>query len=128
MHANAELISRGYDAFAAGDLNAVAELFADDIVWTHTGDHVLAGEYHGKDAVFAYFGRLLELTNFTFRQTVHAILADDEHVVVLTDSAWDSPREFNGHDVFVWHVRDGKATHCWTIASDQAASNAALVP
>ncbi|MEI6361988.1 MAG: nuclear transport factor 2 family protein [Actinomycetes bacterium] len=128
MHPNAELIRSGYDAFAVGDLDAVAALFADDITWTHTGDHVLAGEYHGKQEVFEYFGKLLGLTNGTFRQTVHAILADDDHVVVLTDVAWDEPREFRSHDVFVWHVRDGKATACWAVAADQAASHASLMP
>jgi ketosteroid isomerase-like protein len=127
MHPNAELIHNGYDAFAAGDLDAVAALLADDITWTHTGDHVLAGEYHGKEDVFGYFGKLLELTQGTFRQSIHAILADDDHVVVLTDVAWDAPNEFRSHDVFVWHMRDGKATECWAIAADQAASNASLV-
>lgn len=127
MHPNADLIRQGYDAFAVGDLEAVSGLLADDIVWIHTGDSPLAGEYRGKDAVFAYFGRLLEMTAFTFRQTIHTILADDDHVVVLTDVAWDSPQEFRSHDVFVWHVKDGQATHCWAVASDQAASAAALM-
>jgi len=126
MHANGETIRQGFDAFAAGDLEAVSRLLDDDIIWIHSGDAVLAGEYRGKDAVFGYFGKLLELTSFTFRQEVHAILADDDHVVVMTDVAWDSPREFRGHDVFVWHVRDGKATHCWAIPTDQAAADAAL--
>lgn len=128
MHPNAEIIRRGYEAFAAGDLAAIGELLADDIVWTHTGDSPLAGEYRGKDAVFEYFGRILDLTSFTFRQTIHAIVADDDHVVVLTDAAWDAPREFRGHDIFVWHVEGGRAARCWAIPTDQATATASLVP
>ena len=128
MHPNAEVIQRGYDAFAAADLDAVNALLAEDIVWHHMGDSVLAGEYHGKDAVFAYLGRIMELTGFTFRQEIHALLADDDHVVVMTDCSWDAPREFRGHDIFVWHVANGQATHCWAIPTEQAAANAALTP
>jgi ketosteroid isomerase-like protein len=128
MHPNAELIRLGFNDFAVGDLEAVSALLADDITWTHTGEHILAGEYHGKTEVFEYFGKLLELTKGTFHQSIHAILADDDHVVVLTDVAWNAPREFRGHEVFVWHIKDGKATECWAIATEQAAASATLAP
>ena len=128
MHPHAELISKGYEAFAAGDLAAIDSLLADDIAWTHCGDSPLAGKYRGKEEVFAYFGTLLEMTHGTFRQDIHAILADDDHVVVLTDVAWDEPHAFRGNDVFVWHVREGKAAACWAIPGEQAAATAALVP
>jgi len=54
------------------------------------------------------------------------VLADDDHVVVLTEGTQDKPRPFTGQAVSVWHVRDGKAVECWGIQADQAASAAAL--
>jgi ketosteroid isomerase-like protein len=126
MHPNAELIQAGFDAFASADLETIDRLLADDIVWHSAGTSVLAGEFEGKEAVLGLFGRVLEVTGGTFRQDVHAILADDEHVVALVTVRWDQPVAFTGEEVFVWHVRDGKGAECWAVPVDQAAAHAAL--
>lgn len=126
MHPHGELIREGFEAFAKGDMDTISTLFDDDITWHTAGTSALSGDFQGKEAVLAFFGRVMELTEGTFRQEIHAILADDEHVVVLTDSGQDKPRPFTGHWVFVWHVRDGKAVECWDIPVDQAGTAAAL--
>ena len=126
MHPNGALISEGYAAFAKGDMDTIAGLFDDDIAWHTSGTGVMSGDYAGKDAVFAYFGKLMELTEGTFHQEIHALLADDDHVVVLTSSGQDKPRPFTGQTVFVWHGRDGKAVECWNVPMDQAAAAAAF--
>jgi hypothetical protein len=41
---NAELVRRGYEAFNAGDLAALGELFAEDAVWYAAGSGVLSGK------------------------------------------------------------------------------------
>ena len=126
MHPNGELIRVGFEAFAKGDMETISRLFADDIKWHAAGTSPLSGDYQGKDAVFAFFGKLMELTEGTFHQEIHAILADDNHVVVLTENGQDKPRPFSGQQVFVWHLRDGKAVECWDIPADQAGAAAAL--
>ena len=126
MHPNGEIIQRGFEAFAKGDMDTVAGLFTDDIVWHSSGTSVLSGDYRGKEAVFGLFGKLMEVTGGTFHQDIHTILADDDHVVVLTSDHWETPRSYSGQSVFVWHVRDGKAFECWAIETDQEASAAAL--
>ena len=126
MHPNAELIQSGFEAFAKGDMDTIAGLFSDDIAWHAPGTSALSGDFHGRDEVFAFFGKLAQITEGTFHQEIHAILADDDHVVVMTDSGFDKPRHFSGRTVFVWHVRDGKAVECWAIQEDQAANAAAL--
>jgi hypothetical protein len=120
------LIREGFEAFAKGDMDTVSRLFDDDIKWHTSGTSVLSGDFKGKDAVFAFFGKLMELTEGTFHQEIHAILADDDHVVVLVDNGQQKPRPFTGQAVFVFHVRDGKAVECWDIPADQAAAAAAL--
>jgi len=126
MHPNGELIRSGFEAFAKGDMDTVGTLFDDDLVWHSAGTSVLAGDFVGKAAVFGLFGKLLEVTEGTFRQEIHALLADDDHVVVLADFSEDKPRPFTSQQVFVWHLRDGKATECWAIPLDQAGAAAAL--
>ena len=126
MHPNGELIREGFEAFAKGDMDTISRVFDDDIQWHSAGTSPLSGDYGGKEAVIGYFGKVMELTEGTFHQEIHAILADDDHVVVLTDYGQDKPKPFTGNQVFVWHVRDGKAVECWGIPADQAGAAAAL--
>ena len=126
MHPDGELIREGFEAFAKGDMDTVSRVFDDDIKWHAAGTGALSGDFQGKEAVFAFFGKLMELTEGTFHQEIHAILADDDHVVVLTDYGHDKPKPFNDQAVFLWHVRDGNAVECWDISVDQAGAAAAL--
>lgn len=48
---NKEIIRRGYDAFAAGDRDAVMGLFDDDIEWVQPGRSTVSGTFHGKTEV-----------------------------------------------------------------------------
>ncbi len=125
-HPNAELLRKGYAAFAEGDMAMVGDLFADDIVWHAPGNNPLSGDYKGKDQVFGQFAKLMELTGGTFRQEIHDIVANDEHAVVLVENGAQRPdgRSWQGRAVHVWHVTDGKCTEYWLFADDQAAADA----
>ena len=123
-HPNEDLLRRGYDAFARGDMAAIAELFADDIAWHVPGNNPLAGDYRGKDNVLAFFGKSVELTGGTLRVEVHDILANDEHgVALIHSSAQRGGKSLDDHGVQVFHIRDGKAVETWTHQGDQAAND-----
>lgn len=126
-HPNVALMRKGYEAFAGGDFTTVGELFADDIVWHSPGTNPLSGEFKGKDQVFGLFARLAELTNGTFQQEIHDIVANDDHVCVMIHNSWSKPKSFEGRAVQVWHMRDGKATEFWLFPEDLAASDAAFM-
>jgi ketosteroid isomerase-like protein len=127
-HPNAVALRKGYAAFAAGDMETVAALFADDIAWHQAGNSPLAGDVAGKDAVFGIFGQLVELTGGTFGQEIHDLLANDDHAVVMVEQWWEQPHQFRGNGVHVWHMKDGIAIETWLMAQDQAAADAALTP
>ena len=125
-HPNAEALRKGYEAFAAGDMATVASLFADDIAWHQAGTGPLAGDFAGKEAVFGEFAKLVEVTAGTFGQEIHDLLANDEHVVVMTEQWWEQPHPYRGRSVHVWHMKDGIATETWLMDQDQAAADASL--
>ncbi len=50
-HPNEELVRRGYEAFATGDMETLRELLDPEIVWHFPGRSVLAGDHRGPDAV-----------------------------------------------------------------------------
>jgi ketosteroid isomerase-like protein len=126
VHRDAELIVTAFQAFAAGDLETVGGILAEDIMWRVAGTSVLSGEYRGREAVYGFFGKVAELTEGTFQQDVHAILADDDHVVVLLTDRWDKPTPFASDEVLVFHFRDGQAVECWSIHANQAGMATAL--
>ena len=122
-HPNIELTRRGYEAFAKADLAALSELIADDVTWHALGVGPLSGDYHGRDEVFAFFGRPAEETAGTFRLDVHDALANDEHTVVLcTLSASRGTKSIEIPVANVTHVHDGKVTEFWSASADPQAS------
>jgi uncharacterized protein len=127
-HPNAEAVRKGYAAFAAGDMETVAALLADDIAWHESGNSPISGDFAGRDAVFGNLARLAEVTGGTFGQEIHDLLANDEHAVVLIEQWWEQPHPFRGKGVHVWHVKDGIATEVWLTGQDQAGADAALTP
>jgi ketosteroid isomerase-like protein len=121
-HPNVELLRKGYQAYSGGDMETLNELFADDVEWHVAGRSQLAGNYHGKDEVFALFGKIVELSGGTARFEVHDVLANDEHgVALVTGSASREGRDFTGKDVHTFHIRDGKVVEFWDSPLDQYA-------
>jgi ketosteroid isomerase-like protein len=124
-HPNEELIRRGYQAFAAGDMATLDELFSDDVVWHAPGRNQLSGTFRGKEEVFATFQKATELTGGTFKLDIHALLADDEHAVVLTRATGEREgRTLDDNSVQVFHIKDGKVTEQWLHPGDTYASDA----
>src|SRR5262249_13079706 len=67
---NDRVIRAGYDAFARGDLAAVADVFREDAVWHAQALGVLSGDHVGWPAIAGFFGRTMELTNGSFSVAV----------------------------------------------------------
>jgi ketosteroid isomerase-like protein len=117
MHPNAQVVMRGFQAFAEGDMATMKELFADDATWHGGGRNKWSGDYTGPDSILRMMGGLGE--EATVDNQPHAILADDDHVVVLINSSLSRKgKSFSGNTVFVFHVSDGKVAEAWTIPGD----------
>ncbi len=82
-HPNLARMREGYTAFAKGDLATLTELWRADVRWHEPGDAPLSGDYDGPQAVFAMFGRAMELTENSLRIEPLLVCADDEHGTAL---------------------------------------------
>ena len=100
---NVELIKKGYEAFAAGDIETVMSLFDDNVEWVQPGESAISGTYHGKGELGQFFARLAEKSATA---TPRRFIADGDMVVALTDVAVGDER---GEDADVYTLRDGKA-------------------
>ena len=110
-HPNAAAYRRTVDAFRAMDFVAVRSLIADDVVWHVPGDHQMAGEIRGLEALIDWLGRLAAL-GFTINE--HDVLGSDDHVVALSYIGARRPNvEVETRVVSVFHFRDGRQLERW---------------
>jgi ketosteroid isomerase-like protein len=116
QHPNVERARRAYEAFGKGDMQAVGQLLADDILWHTGGKSVISGDYRGRDAVFGFFGKLMQETGGTFKSEVHDILANDQHnAALVTNTAERNGKRIEWRAVNISHVdRNGLTTEFWT--------------
>ena len=105
---NIELVKKGYEAFAAGDMETVMSVYDDDIEWVQPGESAISGTYHGKGEVAEFLSRFGEKATGV---TPKRFLADGDTVVVLSEATIEGETM---QDVEVYTMRDGKAVHAQT--------------
>jgi uncharacterized protein len=121
-HPNVARIRDGYAAFAKGDFAALSDLFAEDLLWHVNGRSQFAGDYRGRESVFGFFGKLMEVTEGSLHLDLHAVFADDEHGVALTVvTASRGGRSVTVDQAHVFHLRDGKVVEYWDASTNQYA-------
>ncbi|HET9349445.1 MAG TPA: nuclear transport factor 2 family protein [Arthrobacter sp.] len=118
---NAELVRRGYEAFNAGDMATLSELFAEDAVWHAAGSGVLSGTKQGRDAVLAYFGELGARTQGSFQANVQDIVGGENHTVAIQQTRGESNgRILDLATVVAFVVRGGKIAEGREFSEDTA--------
>lgn len=110
------------DAFSKGDSAAIRDCLAEDIVWHVGGDHPLAGEYRGRDAVIGYHQRVAEATAGTLSLDPVDIVANDRHAGIFIRVTGTR----NGRSLDVEMAEaitfddDGRWQEFWSLAEDQS--------
>ena len=109
---NAEIVRRGYEAFNAGDMETLTELFDENASWHTPGRGSIAGDHKGRDAGFAQFGRYGGETGGTFRAELRYVLADDDGRVVGIhhNSAERNGKQLDVDCCLVFEIKDGRVT------------------
>ena len=91
-------------------------------MWHVPGTSALAGDIHGRDALWQWFVRLHEVTGGSFTLEDHDILATDDHVVALNVmSATMDGLPLRVQMANVMHFRDGRQQERWFHPSDMSA-------
>lgn len=105
---NIELVKRGYEAFASGDIETVMSLYDDNIEWVQPGRSAVSGTYHGKGELG---GLLMRLGEKTAVVKPLRFLAEGDTVVVFSETTIGGE---TSQDVEVYTIRDGKAVTAQT--------------
>ena len=128
MSENSDALQRGYDAFNSGDIDTVAEIFADDIKWEgpNTEGVPMSGSHDGKDAVLQALGQIGESFE-SFNVSPDEMVEEGETIVVLShlEAKTKSGNELSMPGVEIWRMSDGKAQRVQSL-SDTAEVKKAL--
>jgi ketosteroid isomerase-like protein len=110
-HPDVALVRRGYAAFSTGDMATLSELLAEDARQYQPGSASISGEYRGRDAILAFYGRLASETNGTFRVVLEGVYTDGEGRVVASSqtTAERGDRRLDTGAALVFTIKDGKA-------------------
>lgn len=121
-HPHIGVFQRAMAAFAAGDMDALSEVFHPDVVWHLGGRSRLSGDFHGRDATFGMFALNSRLSGGTYRPQLHDVLANDDHTVALLHAtASREGKRLDMHYVIVFHIEGGRITEGWEYWADQTA-------
>ena len=109
---NAEAVQRGYEAFNKGDMKTLTELFHENASWHTPGRSPIAGDYKGREAAFAQFGRYVGETGGTFKATLqHVLRSDGGRVVgIHHNSAKRNGKQLDVYCCIVFELKDGRIT------------------
>lgn len=129
MSQNSDALKKGYEAFNSGDADAVAALYADDVVWEgpNTEGVPMSGKNEGKDAVMQALGQLGEMFE-SFHVSPDELVEEGDTIVVLSSvtAKTKSGTEIKSPGVEIWRFNsDGKANRVQSLG-DTAEMKAAL--
>jgi uncharacterized protein len=109
---NVATMRRAYEAFNAGDVETLTQVFDESVLWHLPGRSAMASDYQGRDATLAYFGRIGQETGGTFRAELQDLTADDDdRVVGIQRSTADrNGKHLDVSDCIVFRLKDGRIT------------------
>ena len=120
------VVSKYFEALAAGDFPAVAGLFAEDIVWHQPGDNQFSGTHRGGAAVGQLLGGMMAASEGTFELSLTGPLMVNGTVVAV-------PIHFSGKredatmgqaGVDLLRVEGDRIAEVWLFSSDPASEDA----
>jgi ketosteroid isomerase-like protein len=118
-HPNEGVVRRFVDAMVARDVGAIAECFTDEVVFHIAGRNALSGDHRGKTVVLTRLFQPWEEAFGGLQITIHDVVANDDHVVVLSDRrARRDDRTLEMRSATVYHVRDGRIAEAWLFEWD----------
>ena len=116
---NIEVIRRGYEAFAKGDIETLKTLFAANASWNQIETGVLPGNYRGAQAILEYFGQLAHESQGTLRVEPQTMASSGDDVFVLERvTGARKGRTLDTMDVLVFRLNNSVVTEVTFFASN----------
>jgi len=114
-HPNALLIRQSWLAVSNSDVDTLAELWADDIVWHVTANNPFHGEHVGREAVLDYLARAGE-SGDSYDTTLESVMANEDYaVLVLHVAAKRGNKVLDAEQVLLSRFEDRRIKEVWSM-------------
>lgn len=114
-----------FDAFLRRDGIVIGRLIDDDTVWRVPGASLMAGDYRGRQEIFAFLRQTARLTGGTYRADLRWVAGGDEVVAALYRATGRREgRELDIDQLLVFHYRGGVWAEVLAVPVDLAAFEA----
>ena len=118
MHPNERLARKEIELINAGDIGALNQMYADNLILHYPGRNPLAGDYENVDDFLTKAQELLG--DGTLLRELHDAFGSDDHAIQLLNvTAKVGDRSHFWRAVAVMHARDGKFSEVWLHVDDQ---------
>jgi uncharacterized protein len=119
-HSNAQLVKSATEAYTRGDIDTLANLFAEDAVWHAPGSGPSSGSFRGRDRIHAWFSGMRDaMGNHVSAVELLDAMSDDRYVMffVRVTIVFDGEES---HQVLAntWRTEEGKAVESWFLPED----------
>ena len=114
-HPNAVLARKIDEVFSRGDMQALDQYIADDVVWHEIGR---AEPRRGKAALRESGPGA---GDYQITGKMHDVVANDDHTIVLVEAtATRGGKTLKYRTAEIYHVKDGKIVERWAFSDDTA--------
>jgi len=123
---NVEIVRRFTEAQQRGDVAALMDTLADDVVWHVPGRNLLSRDYNGKAEVAGFWARARELSGDTVRTELIDVLGGGGFGIALARVfAEREGKSLGGQfQAFTYRIQDGRVAEFWFLVQDRYAVDA----
>ena len=114
------LLHRYVTAWRSGDLEALLESYADDVVFHYFGTTDVAGTHRGKDAAVAAMVAVSGRAQRELLEVVDVLAGEVLGSLVVRERLTRGEVSAELRRVLLYRVTDGKIAECWVLDEDQA--------
>jgi hypothetical protein len=120
-HPHALLAKVAWEAVSIGDVDALSEVFSDELVWHASGRGPRSGSYRGRDAVLAYLASIGDAADRFDSTLEHVLVGDDLVAVLFRVSGARKGRDLDTGFILIFRIADSKIAEVWAVPRDQYA-------
>jgi ketosteroid isomerase-like protein len=120
-HPNVKLAKRIWFATSTGDVEALSDLVADDVVWYSVGQTPWSGVHKGREVVLDFLASVGNAAE-VFNSDLEDVLANDERAILLARmTGRRGAKTLDVPYVLIYEIRDGRVVEIRALPFDPAA-------